>query len=81
MLFTSVPRLVMDKFSGREEVGYFVAMSSFDHSPELLVDIVVDISESTGGSRVAVIVAPTAKRLVQLCWKAGLKTDPPYKNY
>lgn len=28
VLFTSVPRLIMDKFSGREEVGYFVAMSS-----------------------------------------------------
>jgi O-antigen/teichoic acid export membrane protein len=27
-LFTSVPRLVMDKFIGRAEVGYFAAMSS-----------------------------------------------------
>ncbi len=27
-LFTSLPRLFLDKFSGREDVGYFVAMSS-----------------------------------------------------
>jgi len=27
-LFTSLPRLFLDKFSGRENVGYFVAMSS-----------------------------------------------------
>lgn len=27
-LFTSLPRLFLDKFSGREEVGYFVAISS-----------------------------------------------------
>ncbi len=27
-LFTSIPRLVLDKFGGREEVGYFAALSS-----------------------------------------------------
>ena len=27
-LFTSIPRLILDKYSGREDVGYFVAMSS-----------------------------------------------------
>ncbi len=27
-LFTSIPRLVLDKFVGREEVGYFTAMST-----------------------------------------------------
>lgn len=36
-LFTSLPRLFLDKFSGREDVGYFVAMSSLLVAGTLIV--------------------------------------------